>query len=113
MVHSAVSRNIRRGAAELRRRSMGEPPMNHPARRAVAIVLAAALGLAACSSGATDDGADGTAPTGGGDGSTTLVAEGPAAPPVTGPADFEGQGSVEQAYLVGAEPGQDVILADR
>jgi predicted acyl esterase len=83
--------------------------MNQAVRRAVAVMIAGALALAACTSEAP---AGGTGDAAGETGSTLAVAEAPMAPAVTAPADFEGHGSVEQAYVSGAEPGLALVVAD-
>lgn len=65
-----------------------------------ALVVLAALAVSACSSSEAD--------------SDTANESGAAtsAPEVTTEAAFEAHGSVEQAYVVGAEPGQELVLAD-
>lgn len=82
--------------------------MNHSVRRAAAVVLAGALALAACSSSGTS----GSEPAGGTTGSSADVSTAAAAPAITAPADFTGHGSVEQAYVTGATPGVELLVAD-
>jgi predicted acyl esterase len=66
--------------------------------RITALAVAAALTLSSCTSSEAD-------PDGGASATT-------AAPAVTTEAAFEAHGSVEQAYVVGAEPGTELVLAD-
>jgi len=84
--------------------------MNQAGRRGIAIVLAGVLALAACSAEGGEDRASG----GAGSGSTSsTVAVAIPAPAITTTATFEAHGSVEQAYVVGAEPGVDIVVADQ
>ncbi len=80
--------------------------MNQRVRRAAALVLTTALALSACSSTGSDSGS----PSGTGALGDPATAE--AAPAITTQATFDGSGSVEQAYVLGAEPGQELVLAD-
>jgi hypothetical protein len=74
--------------------------MRHRTTKFTALVLALGLALASCSSsGAAPDKAAG------GSGGT-------AAPAVTTTAAFQAHGSVKQAYVEGATPGQALVLAD-
>ncbi len=68
--------------------------------RITAVLLAAAMGVAGCSS----DSSEGSDPGG--------AEDAPTAPEITTDATFEAHGSVEEAYVVGAEPGQELVLAD-
>lgn len=69
--------------------------------RITALVVVSAIGLTSC---ITDQPADHGAPAG--------PEERPTAPEITTEAAFEAHGSVEEAYVVGADPGQEVVLAD-
>jgi predicted acyl esterase len=82
--------------------------MNQAVRRAIAVVIASAVALAACSADANNGSPGATSATD----STAAVLDQPLAPVITQPADFEGHGSVEQAYVVGAAPNTTMILAD-
>lgn len=71
-------------------------------------MLTTALALTACSgSGTAADGSDAA-----GNGAVGDPAVAVAAPVVNAEAPFDAHGSVEQAYVLGAQPGQELVLAD-
>lgn len=68
-----------------------------------AVLAAITLTMSACTASDAEPSEEST-------GTTTTAAV--AAPEITTEASFEAHGSVEQAYVTGAEPGQDLVLAD-